>query len=244
MKLLRANIAYRRLMRQKIRESDHAYRKGLLARFFSVLLKVDKLGKRREQRLIEHLDGKRNRILQSVFLSLLEHRERRLEKRMRGGLAELKHNRNILRRSLNRLVAYTCVRRDKKGKQMAKINQVRFFNRRRVLALVLRQLYMHSVRSKRNQQLVEKVRERVNARVLAETVMRWKIFKLQSSTEQISLETADTHYGKNLMVKAMQGLQLFQNRQQRLFMQFNFARHHRAERLRSIAFDVLKWYQV
>ena len=48
MKLLRANIAYRRLMRQKIRESDHAYRKGLLARFFSVLLKVDKLGKRRE----------------------------------------------------------------------------------------------------------------------------------------------------------------------------------------------------
>ena len=62
------------------------------------------------------MDGKRNKILQKVFMALLEHRERRLETRMKRGMAELKHNRNMLTRCLNRLVAYTCVRRDRKGK--------------------------------------------------------------------------------------------------------------------------------
>ena len=51
--------------------------------------------------------------------------------------------------------------------------------------------------------MVNTIRNKVDERILAETVMRWKIFKLQSSTEQISLETADTHFARKLQRKVI-----------------------------------------
>ena len=59
MKLLRENIAYKQDQRRKIIESDQAYKKAMLARFFTVLKKVDSMGKAREQKLISFLDNKR-----------------------------------------------------------------------------------------------------------------------------------------------------------------------------------------
>ena len=49
----------------------------MLARFFTVLKKVDSLGKAREQKLITFLDNKRSQILYSIFECLLENKAKR-----------------------------------------------------------------------------------------------------------------------------------------------------------------------
>ena len=49
----------------------------MLARFFTVLKKVDSLGKAREQKLITFLDNKRGQILYSIFECLLENKAKR-----------------------------------------------------------------------------------------------------------------------------------------------------------------------
>ena len=63
----------------------------MLSRFFTVLKKVDSMGKAREQKLIGYLDRKRSRILATIFERLLENKTKRSEKRLQGGLADLKN---------------------------------------------------------------------------------------------------------------------------------------------------------
>ena len=73
LRLLRENIANQKDLRRKIFESETQHKRGMLARFFSVLRKADSLGKERELRLIDHLETKRKRILSALIHVLLQH---------------------------------------------------------------------------------------------------------------------------------------------------------------------------
>lgn len=127
---------------------------------------------------------------------------------MKAGLAGLKNQRAILSLHFRRLVEYTMSQRRKKMKEFAKIHKVQTFTKRRMQAKVLHLIHLHSVRSKRYRIMVNTIRDKVDERILAETVMRWKIFKLQASTEQISFETADTHFARKLLRKAILAMQM------------------------------------
>ena len=68
---------------------------------------------------------------------------------------------------------------------------------------MMRDLHLNAIHSKANKAIVRKVQTKVNDRILAETVMRWKIFKLQKSTALISIETSQDHYETKLKEKAI-----------------------------------------
>lgn len=69
------------------------------------------------------------------------------------------------------------------------------------------------MRSVKHKAVVKVVKAKIEKRILAETVMRWKIFKLQTGTQKISEMTADDHYRTCLKLKIITALQAYQTRQ-------------------------------
>ena len=95
-------------------ESDFAYKKAMLARFFSVYKTADQMGKAREKRLVDHLEAKRTSVISMVFDALVQRKELASEKRLKSGMASLKSQRAILTTHFNMLASYTLIKREKK----------------------------------------------------------------------------------------------------------------------------------
>ena len=72
--------------------------------------------------------------------------------------------------------------------------------------------------------------------------MRWKIFKVQRTTKNISVETAQDNYEKTIGSKVINALRFYQNRKQRSQLRYRFAEQHRAQVLRQRSFVILLWY--
>ena len=77
---------------------------------------------------------------------------------------------------------------------------------------MIRTLHLYALRSKTNNRIIDQVRAQTARRVKSETLMVWKIFKLQEGTRKLSIESAFDQHEMQLKRKVMQAFQCYQNR--------------------------------